>query len=173
MFKPAEVEQTFDYAKAAGMRVIVGVPAYDLLPMVNEKIKQYNICVAIHNHGPGDKLYPTPEVAYKKIKRFDRRFGLCIDIGHTVRIGVDPARAAEKFADRLLDVHIKDVTAATAAGRCVEAGRGVIDLPKFLRTLVKIRYPGIVSFEYEKDGDDPLPVLAESVGYVRGVLAAI
>ncbi len=173
MFKPAEVEQAFDYAKAAGMKIIVGVPAYDMLPMVNEKIKQYNICVAIHNHGPGDKLYPTPEVAYKKIKPFDSRLGLCIDIGHTIRSGINPSRAAEQFADRLLDVHIKDVTAATAEGRCVEAGRGVIDLPEFLRTLLLIRYPGIVSFEYDKDGNDPLPGLAESVGYVHGVLAAI
>lgn len=173
LFKPAEVEQAFDYAKAAGMKVIVGVPAYDMLPMVNEKIKQYNICVAIHNHGPGDKLYPTPEVAYKKIKPFDPRLGLCIDIGHTIRSGINPSRAAEQFADRLLDVHIKDVTAATAEGRCVEAGRGVIDLPEFLRALLLIRYPGIVSFEYDKDGNDPLPGLAESVGYVRGVLATI
>ena len=173
MSKPAMVERAFDYAKAAGMRIIVGVPAYDLLPMVNEKIKQYNICVAIHNHGPGDKLYPTPDVAYEKIKRFDPRFGLCIDIGHTIRNGINPSRAAEQFADRLLDVHIKDVTAAAASGHTVEAGRGVIDIPEFLRTLLLIRYPGIVSFEYEKNAGNPLPGLAESVGYVRGVLATI
>ncbi len=173
MFKPAEVEQAFDYAKAAGMKVIVGVPAYDMLPMVNEKIKQYNICVAIHNHGPGDKLYPTPDVAYEKIKHLDRRIGLCIDISHTIRGGVDPARAAEEFADRLIDVHMNDVTAAEASWHTAEVGRGAIDIPEFLRTLVKIRYSGIVSFEYVKDPDNPLPGLAESVGYVRGVLAAI
>jgi len=78
-----------------------------------------------------------------------------------------------KYADRLLDVHIKDVSEATAKGKGVEIGRGVIDIPKFLKTLVKIKYSGIVSFEYEKDADDPLAGLAESVGYVRGVLAAI
>jgi len=79
----------------------------------------------------------------------------------------------ERFADRLLDVHIKDVSAAKPRGRTVEIGRGVIDIPKFVRTLLKIRYSGVVSFEYEKDENDPLPGLAESVGYVRGVLAAL
>jgi inosose dehydratase len=53
----------------------------------------------------------------------------------------------------------------------VEVGRGVIDIPKFLWALERIRYPGIVSFEFSKDGNDPLPGLAESVGFVRGVLA--
>ncbi len=86
---------------------------------------------------------------------------------------MDPAVSGEKYADRLLDVHIKDVSEAAAKGHGVEIGRGVIDIPKFLKTLVEIKYSGIVSFEYEKDADDPLAGLAESVGYVRGVLAAI
>ena len=173
MNKEPDVHQAFDYAKAAGMKVIVGSPAPGLLPLINEKVKQYDIKVAIHNHGPTDKLYPTPASAYEKIKDFDKRIGLCIDIGHTQRAGVDPSDSAMKFADRLLDVHIKDVSAATAEGDTVEIGRGVIDIPKFLKTLLEIKYSGIVAFEHEKDADDPLPGLAESVGYVRGVLAVI
>ncbi len=173
MKKPDDVEQAFAYAKAAGMRTIVGVPAPDVLPLVNEKVKQFDIEVAIHNHGPGDKVYPTPESAYEKIKDLDGRIGLCMDIGHTLRIGADPVVDAERFADRLLDIHVKDVTAAEASGSTVEIGRGVIDIPAFLKTLIKINYSRIASFEYEKDADDPLPGLAESVGYVRGVLAAI
>ncbi len=173
MKKEPEVHRAFEYAKAAGMKVIVGVPAPKLLPLVDEKVKEYDIKVAIHNHGPTDKLYPTPASAYEKIKNLDKRIGLCNDIGHTQRAGVDPSVSAEKYADRLLDVHIKDVTAATAKGHGVEIGRGVIDIPRFLRTLIKINYAGIVSFEYEKDADDPIAGLAESVGYVNGVLAAI
>lgn len=173
MKNEAEVHRAFDYAKAAGMKVIVGVPEPGLLTLVNKKVQQYDIKVAIHNHGPGDKNYPTPASAYERIKDLDKRIGLCNDIGHTQRAGVDPAESVERFADRLLDVHIKDVSAATAKGRGVEVGRGVIDIPKFLRTLLKINYGGVVAFEYEKDADDPLAGLAESVGYVRGVLAAI
>jgi len=173
MKKEDEVHRAFDYAKAAGMKVIIGLPAPQLLPLVNKKVQQYNIKVAIHNHGPTDKLYPTPASAYERIKDLDRRIGLCNDIGHTMRAGVDPSISAEKFADRLLDVHIKDVTAATAKGQAVEIGRGVIDIPKFVRTLLRINYKGVVSFEYEKDAYDPFVGLAESVGYVRGVLAAV
>lgn len=168
-----QVNNAFKYAKAAGMKVIIGVPNHDLLPLVNQKVQQYDIKVAIHNHGPTDKVYPTPASAYEKIKQLDPRMGLCIDIGHTQRAGVEPSEPAEKFADRLLDVHIKDVTQSSAKGSTVEIGRGVIDIPKFLRTLLKIDYSGIVSFEHEKDPDDPLAGLAESVGYVRGALVAI
>jgi len=168
-----DVDQAFDYAKAAGMRTIVGAPIPDVLPLVNEKVKQFNIEVAIHNHGPGDKVYPTPESVYQKVEQFDKRIGLCIDIGHTARIGADPIADAERFADRLLDVHVKDVSAAAPEGKTVEIGRGVLDIPAFLRTLLKVNYARVVSFEHEKDPDDPLAGLAESVGYIRGALAAI
>jgi sugar phosphate isomerase/epimerase len=168
-----EVHRAFNYAQAAGMKVIIGVPEHNLLNLVNEKVKEFDIQVAIHNHGPTDKRYPTPESAYEKVKNLDPRIGLCIDIGHTQRCGVDPSESTEKFADRLLDVHIKDVSAATEKGGTVEIGRGVIDIPKFLRTLLKIGYEGTVSFEFEKDADDPLPGVAESVGYVKGVFSAL
>lgn len=168
-----QVDRAFEYAKAAGAKVIIGAANYDLLELVNQKVREYDIKVAIHNHGPGDKLYPTPAAVYEKIKKLDRRIGLCIDIGHTIRAGDNPAKAAKQFANRLLDVHIKDVSEATAKGRTVEIGRGVINIPQFLKTLIKIKYKGVVSFEYEKDAMDPLAGLAESVGFVRGVLAAV
>lgn len=168
-----QVHQAFDYAKAAGMKVIVASPAPQMLPMIDEKVRQHDIKVAIHNHGPGDKHFPTPSAIYKQVKDLDKRIGICHDIGHTKRIGADPLAETEQYADRLHDVHIKDVSAATAKGHGVEMGRGVIDIPKFIRILVKIKYDGIVSFEYEKDADDPMAGLAESVGYVRGVMAAV
>jgi inosose dehydratase len=168
-----EVNRAFDYAKEAGARVIIGVPGHDLLPLVDAKVKEYDIKVAIHNHGPGDKTYPLPSSAYEKIKDLDPRIGLCNDIGHTTRSGLDAADSITQFGDRLHDVHFKDVSAADPKGGCVELGRGVIDIPKVVRALVEIGYAGFASFEYEKDADDPLAGLAESVGYARGVLAAL
>ena len=169
----SQVNNAFDYARAAGMKVIVAAPAPRLLPLVDKKVRQYDMKVAIHNHGPGDKHWPTPDKAYDKVKQYDTRIGFCHDIGHTQRLGVDPVVSTAKVADRLHDVHIKDVTGSTAKDHGCEIGRGVIDIPGFLETLLKIRYVGIVSFEYEKDADDPLAGLAESVGYVKGALAAI
>jgi sugar phosphate isomerase/epimerase len=173
MANKEEVNRAFEYAKTAGLKVIIGVPEHNLLQLVEEKVKAYDIKLAIHNHGPGDKRYPSPESAYEKIKNMDSRMGLCLDIGHTKRIGIDPAKAARQFMDRLHDVHIKDVDKAAAEGQTVEIGRGVIDIPPFLKVLIERRYSGKVSFEFEKDADDPLPGLAESVGYVRGCLDMI
>lgn len=170
MATEAEVDRAFEYAQQSGMRIIVGVPRPPLLERVNAKVKETGIAVAIHNHGPGDKFFPTPESVIEQVKNLDKRIGLCMDIGHTARSGADPVQDARRFADRLMDVHIKDINVAAPEGRCVECGRGVLDLPKFLRTLIEIDYAGMVAFEYEKDEKDPLPGLAESVGYVRGVL---
>lgn len=168
-----DVQRAFDYARAAGMTKIIGVPAPRVLPLVNDKVQEYDIAVCIHNHGPGDETYPTPDVAYEKIKHLDRRVGLCHDVGHTVRAGKDPAALSEQCADRLLDVHLKDVTEPTKKGHCTACGRGVVDLSALLKTLVKIGYQGFLAFEYEAEPNNPLPGLAESVGYVRGVMDAM
>jgi sugar phosphate isomerase/epimerase len=168
-----EIDQAFDYAKTAGMSVIVGVPDHELLDYTSQKVRDYDIKVAIHNHGPGDDLYPSPESIYERVKDLDPRVGICMDIGHTERIGVDPIRAGEKYFDRLYDIHLKDVDKAAEDGKTIEVGRGIIDIPGFLKMLVSKQYQGVVSLEYEKDEDDPLPGLSESVGYVRGCLDSI
>jgi inosose dehydratase len=173
MHKQTDVDRAFDYAKAAGVKVIVAAPSAEMLPLIEEKVKKYDLAVAVHNHGPGDKHFPTPESVYTKIRDLDRRIGLCIDIGHTVRGGADLLGSVEKYGDRLLDLHMKDVTEATAQGKEIQVGRGIIDIPGFLRALVKMKYQGVVSFEYEPEPKDPLAGLAESVGYVRGVLAML
>jgi sugar phosphate isomerase/epimerase len=165
-----EVNSAFDYASHAGLEMIVGVPNHDLLPQVNELVKKHNIKLAIHNHGPGDDLYSSPNDVYAKIKDLDKRIGLCIDVGHVVRIGQDPVPMIEKYKDRLYDMHMKDVDKAQSDGESVEIGRGIIDIPKLVRALNKINYQGCMALEYEKDGDDPVPGLAESVGYMRGIM---
>ena len=165
-----EAEAAFGYASHAGLEMIVGVPNHELLSLVNDLVKKHNIKLAIHNHGPGDDLYSSPNDVYARIKDLDKRIGFCIDIGHVVRIGQDPVPMLEKYKDRLYDMHIKDMDKAQPDGKPVEIGRGVIDIPKVIKTLNKINYQGSVAFEYEKDGDDPVPGLAESVGYVRGIM---
>ncbi len=165
-----QVDQAFAYAGHAGMKVIVGVPEHDLLEYCNKKVKKTGIRIAIHNHGPGDEKYPTPESAFKLIKNLDPGMGLCVDIGHALRIGADPTEQTAAFIDRVHDIHIKDEDKADKTGKTCEMGHGVIDIPGFLEMLLKKNYSKVVSFEYEKDPTDPLAGLAESVGYVRGVL---
>ena len=173
MKKTEEVERAFHYASTAGFDTIIGVPNVDLLPLVEKKVKEKNIKLAIHNHGPDNPLYASPLDAYALIKDMDPRMGLCIDIGHVQRLGQDPVAVFKATAERVLDIHIKDVSASSKAGKTVEVGRGVIDIPAFLKTVVAHGYKGVLGFEHEKDADDPFAGLAESVGYTRGVLTAI
>jgi sugar phosphate isomerase/epimerase len=165
-----EVENAFAYAGFAGMKLIVGSPALALLEQCNKKVKETGIKLAIHNHGPGDDKYPTPGSVYELVKNLDPGMGLCVDIGHTIRIGGDPIKDTAKYLDRVHDIHIKDEDKADPSGNTCEIGHGVIDIPGFLKMLLEKNYSNVVSFEYEKDEKDPLAGLAESVGYVRGVL---
>lgn len=173
MKSEAEVHSAFEYARKAGMNMIIGVPQHEMLPYAEKKVKEYNIRLAIHNHGPGDLVYPSCESAYVLIKNMDRRMGLCLDIGHTQRIQRSPSADLKDYFERIFEIHIKDVTSSDKDGKAIEIGRGVIDIPGFLKTVVKMKFSGILSFEYEKEDKDPIPGLAESLGYVKGVLAVI
>jgi len=169
----AEVRGLFDYAKDAGMPTIVAAPDLDALDTVEKMAKEYNIRIAIHNHGPGDKRYPSPLDVLRLVKDRDDRMGVCIDVGHTVRLGLDPVEVIRQCFGRLYDFHMKDVTAAAADGKATEVGRGVIDIVGVLKTLVELRYANNIGLEYEKSENDPMPGVLESFGYMRGVLDAI
>ena len=122
---------------------------------------------------PATGAIRRPARSWSSSRRLEFPIGVCLDVGHCQRSGVDPSEAAAACGPRLLDVHLKDVTAPTEAGVAVEVGRGVVDIPRFLRTLAAMGFGGTAAFEYEKDGRDPLAGLAESVGYIRGVLAGL
>jgi len=167
------VDEAFEYAKKVGVSLIVGVPNPELLDYTEEKVKSTNIRIAIHNHGPEDKLYPSPKNVHDLIKNRDEKMGLCIDIGHSTRAGQDPAKAVTEYKQRVFDLHIKDVSAAVKDGKAIEVGRGVINFPAFVKALDKIKYQGQCSFEFEKDMTDSLPGIAESVGYFKGVVRTL
>jgi inosose dehydratase len=166
----SEVLNAFNYAQTAGIKIIIGVPEHDLLPLVERKAKETNIMVAIHNHGPGDEKYPSPQSIFDRIESLDKRIGICLDVGHVQRYGLDPVKEIDKYGRRILDVHIKDVNGSDKDAKTVEIGRGVIDIPGVLTALRKAEFSGTLAFEFEKDEESPLTGLAESVGYVRGVL---
>jgi inosose dehydratase len=171
MTSQESVDQAFEYARMAGVGMIVGAPNYELLPYVEKKVKTSSIRLAIHNHGPDNPLFPNATDVWNHIKDLDPAIGLCIDIGHTTRDGHDPAADIEQYIGRLYDVHIKDVDKADKEGKTVEMGRGIIDIPNVVSTLRKLKYNGKCSLEFEKDMNDPLAGIAESIGYWKGVVA--
>ncbi len=164
------IDTAFEYAKRVGVKLIVGVPNYDLLPYVDQKVKEYDFKYAIHLHGPDIAIYPDAEDVWNHVKGLDPRIGMCLDIGHDTRNGKDPVEDLRKYHTRVFDIHLKDVTAPTKLGYSVEVGRGVIDFPAFVKMLRKVGYSGIVSLEHERNMDNPFMGIAESIGYFRGVI---
>lgn len=169
----AQIRKDFEYAKNAGFPLIFVSPDAGAMDTIEQMAKEFDIKVVIHNHGPEDKVWPRPQDAYAAVKSRDKHLGLCIDIGHTLRTGTDPVKACRECRDRLYDMHVKDLAAATDKESQVAVGRGVIDFPALFRTLIDIGYEGQVGLEYEIHPDDPLPGMIESIAYMRGVLASL
>lgn len=170
----AEIRTAFEYARDIGVSTIVCAPSHDVLPILDKMVKEFDIKLAIHNHGPEDKgFFPSPYDVMRAVEKYDKRIGLCIDVGHTARAGVDPAESLIQCQERLYDVHMKDISAMGDKNTPIEAGRGILDSKAILAALLKINFQGLVGFEYEKDGKDPVPGLAESVGYNKGLLAGL
>ncbi len=167
-----EVDRAFEYAHRVGVKLIVGVPQYELLPYVDRKVKEYDVKYAIHLHGPDMPLFPDADDAWENVKDLDPRIGMCLDIGHDRRNGKDPVNDLKKYHERVFDIHIKDVTGATKQGYSVEIGRGILDIPAFVKMLREVGYDGVCSLEHERNMDDPFMGIAESIGYFRGVIAA-
>jgi inosose dehydratase len=170
MKSEADIDKAFEYAKKVGVKLIIGVPNYDLLPYVDKKVKEYDIKLAIHLHGPDIVTYPDAADAWNHVKDLDPRIGMCLDIGHDTRAGKDCVADLKQYQSRVFDMHLKDVTGHTKLGYSLEVGRGVIDFPALVKMLRKVGYTGVVALEHEKDMKDPFMGIAESLGFFRAVI---
>ena len=172
--KPEEFRKNFDYAKAAGVKVIVaGDPLPESLPAIEKLVKEYDIKFAIHNHGPEDKVWPSPLTVLEAMKGMDPRMGSCIDVGHTMRAGTDVVSAIHKVGPRLFDLHMKDLAKPDAKDSQVAVGAGIMPVREIFKALIAIKYPGNVDLEYEIFADNPMPGVIESFAYMRGVLSGM
>ena len=171
--KESTVRNAFQYAKDASIPTIVCSPAPDALDLVEKMVKEFDIRIAIHNHGPGDKKFPSPLGALLSVQDRDPRMGICIDVGHTTRLGEDPVAAIHRCAKRLYDFHMKDVSAAKADAKAVVIGKGVINIRAVLRAMLDVKFAGLVGMEYEVAGNDPLPGMKESMAFLRETMAGL
>jgi len=170
----ADIRSKFDYCKRAGIQVIVaGDPKPETLPRIERFVKEYDIRFAIHNHGPEDKIWHSPLDVLKVVHTMDPRMGCCIDVGHTMRAGVDPVHAVHAAGPRLFNMHMKDLAVATEKESQVAVGEGVMPVRGIFEALVATKYKGFVDLEYEIHGDDPMPGVSTSFAYMRGVLAGM
>lgn len=166
-----DIRAKFEYAKRAGIRVIVaGDPAPTTLPRIEKFVREYDIRLAIHNHGPEDKLYPSPFDVLKVVKDMDPRIGCCIDVGHASRAGTNLVEAIHAAGPRLYDMHVKDLTSFASKESQVPVGEGILPFREMFEALIKIEYTGFIDLEYEIYADNPMPGVIESFAFMRGVL---
>jgi len=169
----ADIRKYFEYAKTCGMPLMVIAPTRATLPRIERFVREYDIKVAIHNHGPEDEYFPGPRDALPVIRDMDPRVGLCVDLGHTTRTGVDIVEAIAEAGDRVLDIHAKDLRDLMDRDSQCVVGEGAMPIAAIFRQLAAMGYSGCVNLEYEIDAPDPLPGMQRSFAYMRGVLAGL
>ena len=142
-----------------------------MMDLLEKYCIKYDLKAAIHNHGPDNAfLYPTAESSLARIGNRDKRLGVCLDVGHERRAGLDPAEFIRRHGDRVVEVHLKNIKIDPVRNLAMEGPRGELDIPSILRALADVNFGGYCLVEYEKDfGANEVP-LAESFGYYRGVL---
>ena len=190
-----EMKRRFDYAAALGVPTLVGVPirpgadgsvkwghqrsSRELCVLASRLADEYKIDFAIHNHGSDPKtgvptLYPTPESTYAMIRDLGPRMGLCMDIAYTFADGFEPAAEIRKYADRLFDVHLRNISDPKNGSSGTAGSRGAIDYLPVMRALADVGYSRWCGIElanaFGKDGDPDW--LADSVGYFKAMAAA-
>jgi sugar phosphate isomerase/epimerase len=168
-----DLRKHFEYAKNTGMPMMVCAPTHENVGMLEPLVKEYNIKIAIHNHGPEDKHFPTPQSVLEAVRKMDPRCGLCMDVGHSARTGVDVVKSIAEAGPRLLDMHVKDLRSLSDKDSQCVCGEGDMPFAAIFKQLKKMNYQGCVNLEYEIDGKDPMPGVMRSFSYMRGVLAGL
>ena len=162
--------KALEFAKIAGIKALTADIEPDAVDLAERLSKEYNIRLAIHNHGKNHR-YGTVEQLKDVFKKTGASIGLCLDTAWMLDTGTNPVEAAKMFEERLYGVHLKDFTfAADGKPQDVILGEGGLNLKEFFQTLESINFNGYLSIEYEGEPENPLPEVLECVQRVRQVL---
>ena len=173
------MRRAFECGRAAGLSTMTASyaepPDRDTLLLTERFVREYDMRLAFHNHGPEDRIFPSPYDVWNAVLPYDERMGLCIDVGHSARAGTDPVEAILRCRGRLYDVHLKDTLASVGDKKDIPVGLGFgrLDIRAIIAALVKVGFSHQAGLEFELETADPVPGVAQSFGYMRGVLAAL
>jgi len=167
-------QRVFEFAKKLGIRTITANPEPDAetLASLEKLVAQYDLRIAIHNHGPGS-LYDRLESVVTAINGRDRRIGVCVDCGHFLASGEDPVKCLKTLKDRVYGVHLKDQAEIGKKSPNVVLGKGHLDLVALFKALRRIRFPadGALSLEYEGQPDNALEEIRASLTAAKEAIA--
>jgi inosose dehydratase len=163
--------KTFEFAKALGIRNISADPDPESFDNLNELVQEYDIRIAIHNHGPRHRYNKTSDVL-QAIEGRDERIGACADLGHYIRSGEQPTDVIHLLKGRLYGIHLKDFADMKADTKGVILGQGHLNVPAVFAALLKVGFPadGAMSLEYEENPKDPIAEIRECVAVAKKAL---
>jgi len=152
----------FEFARRAGIRNLSADPSEDAFDSLDKLVAEYDIRIAIHNHGPGARYDKIADVL-EAVKGRHKNIGACADLGHYIRSGEDPVKAVTLLEGRLFGIHLKDFAEPRGDASGVILGKGQLDVEEVFKALKKVKFPadGCLSLEYEEHADDPLADIRE------------
>jgi len=165
--------KVFEFAQAAGIPTITADPSPEAFESLDRLVKEFDIRIAIHNHGPTYRYDKVIDVLHA-IEGHDDRIGACADLGHFIRSGERPTEVIRLLKGRLYGIHLKDFKEMQEKTQGVILGRGQLDVPAVFAALKQVGFPstGALSLEYEEHPDNPLADIRECMQVARDAMAA-
>jgi sugar phosphate isomerase/epimerase len=162
----------FEFARRAGIRNITANPEPDSFDSLDKLVAEYDIRIAIHNHGPG-ALYDKIDDVKRAVDGRHKWIGACVDTGHFIRSKEDPVKAVHELGPRVFALHVKDEAKQEANSHNVVIGTGHLDVVELFRALRKIQFPadGSLSLEYEANPDNPIDDMKQCLEVAREAIA--
>ncbi len=163
----------FEFAKALGIPTITADPDPDSFDSLNQLVKEFDIRVAIHNHGPKHRYNKAVDVL-TAVDQYDERIGACADLGHYIRSGQGAVEVIRLLKGRLYGIHLKDFAEMQDKTHGVILGEGHLDVEGVFRSLKAVGFPadGAVSLEYEENPKDPIDDIRKCVAVARKAMKA-
>jgi sugar phosphate isomerase/epimerase len=163
--------RTFEFAKALGIRNITADPDPESFDSLNDLVQEFDIRIAIHNHGPRHRYNKAVDVL-QAIEGRDERIGACADLGHYIRSGEQATDVIRLLKGRLYGIHLKDFAEMKADAKGVILGKGHLNVPAVFNALLQVGFPedGALSLEYEENPQDPIADIRECVAVAQKAL---
>ena len=164
--------QLFKFANTMGIRNLTAEPDPKFMPLLSELCDRYKINLAIHNH-PEPTRYWNPDIVLNAIKGQSKRIGMCADIGHWIRSGLDPVECLKKAEGHIVQLHFKDLNKKSKDAHDVHWGQGVANVKAVMQELKRQKFKGLFSVEYEHNWENNVPDVQASVNYFRQIVPTL
>lgn len=162
----------FEFAKKAGIRNMTADPSPDSFDSLDKLCAEYDLRIAIHNHGPGHRYNKIADVV-NAVKGRHPHIGACVDCGHFIRTKEDPIKALHELKGRVFALHLKDDSKQDGGSHNVILGKAHLDVPGIFKALKATQFPadGALSLEYEANPANPIDDMKACIEVIKEAIA--